>query len=806
MQTKYVPNIQAKSNKVDEYIRLISGEMIHDLLERDEVLEITLKELDEPIKRMCSSIVDIQDRLKEEERLQIFDWLSSIEYNNHHRTKAKGLMSESGKWLLKKSEFQHWMSSSTSSVLWLHGIPGSGKSMLVAHVIEYIKTRNAREMSPAPLAYFYCSRNATEPERADPTELLRCILEQLSCSDQDLPIRLPVVEAYQLRRKEARGRMPGKLDLEDTVKLLLDLLETNPAVIVIDALDECDPARRQELLNALQTIIKESNNVVKIFISSRDDHDLVNRLSRSPNLYIDSSQNTEDITKFVTSRVRDAIRKEKILCGRVPSKLRDEIISALIGKAKGMFRLVSLHIDNLCDPTRVKTRANVLQVLANLPPDLEKSYDYIIAQITSSQKPNPEIASRVFKWLLAARQQLTSQTFILAVCAGMDNMGLISPFDILSVCSNLVLYDEDTDSFRFAHLSVVEYLEKLEEYSPTASNAFCAEQCLSWIINRGETQFTGSDFNIPIARAQYSATRKGKKRPLDYRPYSLSEALFVSVIQSFASHADLEWGEYARRAGKKRTKSPLRNLLETFLLNAEGSPRINNFELWMDRLPTGSRTSGGQLVWDPDLSVWRDLPKNASNSSVYDYDFIKARHKSPLFAACAFDLAEVVATLLKEIPRSNEMETDSGKSQYFFRRVSFSLCCLFGYRDYNPDQGEFITPFGKHCIAIRVENLILCTEYTCMIIAADCNSVATIGVLIAESSRLNMSVSDWHRPLYGAACNSHFQVVQSILDHVGRGFFTQFYLLGFVRRLFSATAVQQNYEKTLYVILPIYYF
>jgi hypothetical protein len=472
-------------------------------------------------------------------------------------------------------------------------------------------------------------------------ELLRCILEQLSCSEEDLPIRLPVVEAYQLRRKEARGRNPGKLDLEDTVKVLLDLLESNPATIVIDALDECDPTRRQELLNSLQTIVKESNNVVKIFVSSRDDHDLVHRLSRSTNLYIDASQNMEDIMKFVNSRVRTAIRQEKILCGQVPAKLRDEIITTLIEKAKGMFRLVSLHIESLCDPTRVKTKANVLHVLENLPPDLEKSYDYILAQISSSQKPNPEIASRVFKWLLSAREQLSSQTFILAVCSGMEDVGLITQFDVLSVCSNLVLYDEDFDTFRFAHLSVVEYLERRDEYSPAAANAFCAEQCLSWIINRGDSSFTSSDFNVPIARPQYSTGRKGKKRAQDtedfYRSSALSKALFVSVVQSFSTHADMEWGEYARLAGRFRSEGRLQTLLDGFLLplDANNVSASDSFELWMDRIDIGPK---------------RD-----------EYNFIKNWQKNPLFAACAFDLSEIVAALLKDIPDGLDMQTDWGK-------------------------------------------------------------------------------------------------------------------------------------------------
>ena len=147
--------------------------------------------------------------------------------------------------------------------------------MLVAHVIEYIRSQTKAESNHIPLAYFYCARTINEPERSDPVELMRSILEQLSCSDADLPIRLPVVKRYLLKKKEAKARKPEKLDLSECVEVILELLETNPAFIIIDGLDECNPARRQDLLDALGDIIKDSCNVVQVFVSSRDDHDLV---------------------------------------------------------------------------------------------------------------------------------------------------------------------------------------------------------------------------------------------------------------------------------------------------------------------------------------------------------------------------------------------------------------------------------------------------------------------------------------------------------------------------------------------------
>ncbi|KAH7308795.1 hypothetical protein BKA65DRAFT_519930 [Rhexocercosporidium sp. MPI-PUGE-AT-0058] len=245
------------------------------------------------------------------------------------------------------------MSRSTSSILWLHGIPGSGKSMLVVHVIEYLQ---ARAQGDGGVAYFYCARTANEPERADPAELLRCLLEQMACLDESEPIQLPIVAVYHSRKNEARGRKPEKLGMEECVEVVIELLRLNTVTIVVDGLDECDPTRRQELLDAFQKIVTESDNIVKIFVSSRDDHDLIHRLSRTPNLYIKAADNKSDIERFVTSRVEEAISKERILCGKVPRELKNIIVETLTRKAEGMFRLISLHIQSLCDPVRSKHR------------------------------------------------------------------------------------------------------------------------------------------------------------------------------------------------------------------------------------------------------------------------------------------------------------------------------------------------------------------------------------------------------------------------------------------------------------------
>ncbi len=54
------------------------------------------------------------------------------------------------------------------------------------------------------------------------------------------------------------------LSFRDTVSLILEIVKQTPAIVIIDALDECHRERRSKILEALQAIITLSPNVVKV--------------------------------------------------------------------------------------------------------------------------------------------------------------------------------------------------------------------------------------------------------------------------------------------------------------------------------------------------------------------------------------------------------------------------------------------------------------------------------------------------------------------------------------------------------------
>ena len=203
-------------------------------------------------------------------------------------------------------------------------------------VIDDIQGRNdMNSEKSATLAYFYCAREAAEPERADPEKILHSIVRQLSGTGTTKPICEATRQMYDNYRKD--GINVRSLSLDQTVALILDLLGNTPATIIVDALDECDPSRRHELLDSFDEIIQKSANVVKILVSSRDDGDIHCRLKTSPNLYINAKFNAADIKRFIRFEISLAIERKRLLSGRVSGTLQNLIIETLESGAHGMW-------------------------------------------------------------------------------------------------------------------------------------------------------------------------------------------------------------------------------------------------------------------------------------------------------------------------------------------------------------------------------------------------------------------------------------------------------------------------------------
>ncbi|CCF47091.1 hypothetical protein CH063_04050 [Colletotrichum higginsianum] len=197
---------------------------------------------------------------------------------------------------------------------------------------------------------------------------------------------------------------------QDLIHKLLESYKGQTVTLVIDALDECNEATRSSLLELLESLLK-TPAILKIFVSSRDDQDIVYNLKQYENLFLSSRRNSEDIALFVRSETRRLIEKKILLRGSArQEELRDRIIFELTSKAHGMFRWASLHMQELC---RQATDAAIEERLVKMPKTLEGLYREILEKIENRDAlADRAMAKNAFSWLLCAREQLRSDVFL----------------------------------------------------------------------------------------------------------------------------------------------------------------------------------------------------------------------------------------------------------------------------------------------------------------------------------------------------------------------------------------------------------
>ncbi|KAL7917449.1 ankyrin repeat-containing domain protein [Trichoderma austrokoningii] len=107
------------------------------------------------------------DNEKKQKQLQeLLSWLCSTDPSLMYNAARDSYEAGTNEWLLKDSEaFETWMTTA-GSLLWLHGKPGSGKSVLSSSVINYLKDQYTFTSSVA-IAYFYFSFSDVEKQRVD---------------------------------------------------------------------------------------------------------------------------------------------------------------------------------------------------------------------------------------------------------------------------------------------------------------------------------------------------------------------------------------------------------------------------------------------------------------------------------------------------------------------------------------------------------------------------------------------------------------------------------------------------------------
>ena len=204
------------------------------------------------------------------------------------------------------------------------------------------------------------------------------------------------------------------------------------------------------------------------------------------------------------------------------------------------FQWVNLVIQNLCEFQKLQLAEDVPAEIARLPAGLADLYRLALLQIYGKGPKAKSAAISALRWLLRAQLPLSSSEFTKAVARETGTQ--ISPQDILTLCSNLVVIDTELNVFRLAHLSVREYLESQSDFCTTVSEPSMALQCLHICIDYIQ-QFKHSSLAISdqITYVQYASLYWPVHFSLVNDPLPKS---LLDSIQTFLGINEIDWPQF----------------------------------------------------------------------------------------------------------------------------------------------------------------------------------------------------------------------------------------------------------------------
>ncbi|KAK7417634.1 hypothetical protein QQX98_004455 [Neonectria punicea] len=407
--------------------RMVSEERTKEILDRENEVNKFAKLADaETLRVLESAFTRLSNQafrsLSEEKYNEILEWLSVASYYSHHQFIAQSRLPSAGQWVLTHKNYDEWHKSSSPSLLFLHGIAGSGKSTLCSVVVDSLLATAGNNASAAPFAYFYCANPEFEKARRSSDDVMRTILAQLAV-DAGHRTKIKDFLCSEFERQVALAGA-GKLDMpklrtKDCVRLILELAEEDPVTIVIDGIDSVEDHDRPILIDALRKIISKADNVVKTFVTGRSSSHTAMALAPDFQIQITRHETGKDMQAFVDHLVDAAVARKLLLGGNLSAETRRMLTQALLDGAGEM---------------------EVLSSLISFPPDV---YLCICREIARN------IAVSVISWVLYKRAPLTPGALLPALTAGQDwTLGLSQ---MMTICANFVTLDTSCNVIRFAH-------------------------------------------------------------------------------------------------------------------------------------------------------------------------------------------------------------------------------------------------------------------------------------------------------------------------------------------------------------------
>jgi ankyrin repeat protein len=309
---------------------------------------------------------------------KIRSWLSPTEFESEGSEYRKHLNAHvpgTGDWLFQTEQYKKWHGSRDTGALWIKGIPGSGKSVVAANLIQTLaKNENA------PVLFFFSRRILRS--NSEPRYLVRdCLYQALDHS-----------ALLQSRLKQVMEQHPEveRVPFHEIWRALMSTLPTIPMVyVVFDALDEL-AVEQDKFLDNLLDLGQKKPQSIKLIITSRPLPHLEKAL-KGPSLVdlrLAGRMVERDIATYITHRM--IFQQERNLTMDDQSAIKD----ALCRKGRGLFLYARLMLDEL-----LQQSSPVHLQLQQLPGSLGDMYVGLLHEHSARSGVSLEFQSLLLSWV-----------------------------------------------------------------------------------------------------------------------------------------------------------------------------------------------------------------------------------------------------------------------------------------------------------------------------------------------------------------------------------------------------------------------
>ncbi len=475
------------------------------------------------------------------------------------------------RWILSNPQFASWAAARATTLLWLTGHSGCGKTVLSVFLAKYLE-QAAQQASEAQVCIYVCDDKVAGQK--DAKSILQSIIYQIIRQRRSLVKYVKAVFEVQ-----GPNLARSFSSLWNILLRVASDTECGTVYIVIDAIDECTEDSRRLLLESIKDLLYGSEvseapqPSIKFLLTSRPTiTDTSLQQFFASRLAIDESQQRleEDVRLFIQNKIDELAN----ICG-YDEKTKVYLVQTLYSKADRTFLWVHMIIRTL-EKSLLHSKKDIELIIDRLPSDLEATYASFLRDIPEQHRLD---GTKLLNLTLGCSRPLKLVEINTAFTITTDDkaedviwsnrqpsmartiQGILGPLARIS-----------GDSVSLVHQSAKDFLLRLAaQPDGPLSNDFNVDPC-----NAAQTLATSciyylllDDFGVDIFAPEssptdsYSPSSSNEGQPddrlyADYDPFSLEDAaifrdtrvldketcLILSETHSFLDYAALHWFEH----------------------------------------------------------------------------------------------------------------------------------------------------------------------------------------------------------------------------------------------------------------------